>query len=99
MQTTQPTTTMGIWPMLERVATWLAGLLLAWWALVALVWVIGLQLIVPRLDHWRGPLQSMASWALGVPVQVQRVAVHTDAVLPELVLQQVVLGQGEQAPR
>ena len=99
MQTTQPTTTMGIWPMLERVATWLAGLLLAWWALVALVWVIGLQLIVPRLDDWRGPLQSMASWALGVPVQVQRVAVHTDAVLPELVLQQVVLGQGEQAPR
>ena len=85
--------------MLARVATWLAGLLLAWWALVAVLWMIGLHLIVPRLDQWRGPMQSLASWALGVPVQVQRVVANTEAVLPELVLQQVVLGQGAGAPR
>jgi len=85
--------------MLARVATWLAGLLLAWWALVAVLWMIGLHLIVPRLDQWRGPMQSLASWALGVPVQVQRVVANTQAVLPELVLQQVVLGQGAGAPR
>ena len=61
-----------------------AVLLLAAW--LALHW-----LILPRLDDWRPRIERQASQALGHPVQIGHIAVHSAGWVPAFVLQDVVL--------
>ncbi len=71
----------------------LAGGLAAW---LALHW-----LILPRLDVWRPQIEAQASRALGHPVQIGGITVHSGGWMPAFALTGVVLrdAQGREALR
>ena len=78
----------------------LGALVLAW--TVALVGWLTLQwLILPRLDDWRPRIEAQASRALGHPVQIGQIAVHSAGWVPAFVLHDVVLrdARGREALR
>ena len=74
------------------IGAWLLGLgawlTLHWW-------------ILPRLDDWRPRIEAQASRALGHPVQIGRIAVHSAGWVPSFVLHDVLLrdGRGREALR
>ena len=77
--------------MLGLTVRWgLRALVLAW--TVALVaWLTLHWLILPRLDDWRPRIEAQASRALGHPVQIGQIAVHSAGWVPAFVLHDVVL--------
>lgn len=74
-----------------RFCKWGLGLVLAAWAGVLLGWASLQWVILPRLDEWRPRLETLATQALGHPVQLGRLAAKGGGWLPMLELQDVVL--------
>jgi len=79
----------------------LAGVLVTAWTLALLAWLTLHWWILPRLDDWRPRIEAQASRALGHPVQIGRIAVHSSGWVPAFVLRDVVLrdGRGREALR
>ncbi len=77
------------------------GLLLAAWTLALLAWLTLHWLILPRLDDWRPAIQVQAGLALGHPVQIGQISVHSAGWVPAFTLRDVVLrdAQGREALR
>ena len=77
------------------------GVLLAAWTLALLAWLTLHWWILPRLDEWRPTIAAQAGRALGHPVQIGRIAVHSSGWVPAFVLHEVVLhdAQGREALR
>ena len=77
------------------------GLLLLAWTGVLVAWLTLHWLILPRLDDWRPRIEAQASRALGHPVQLGQIAVHSTGWVPAFVLRDVVLrdAQGREALR
>ena len=67
------------------------GLLLLTWSLALLAWLTLHWLILPRLDEWRPQVEAQAARALGHPVQIGRIAVHSSGWVPAFTLHDVVL--------
>lgn len=67
------------------------GLLLAIWSVALLAWLTLHWLILPRLDEWRPRVEAQAARALGHPVQIGRIGVHSSGWVPAFVLHDVVL--------
>ncbi|MDO9283636.1 MAG: DUF3971 domain-containing protein, partial [Aquabacterium sp.] len=67
------------------------GLLLALWSVALLAWLTLHWLILPRLDEWRPRVEAQAARALGHPVQIGRIAVHSSGWVPAFTLHDVVL--------
>jgi uncharacterized protein (TIGR02099 family) len=63
-------------------ARWSLGLLLAFWLLLALAWGALHGWIVPRIGEFRAQLETHASAALGVPVQIGQLHAHSEGLLP-----------------
>ena len=81
-----------------RLGYWL--LVLAWTGALA-AWLALHWLILPRLDDWRPRIEAQASRALGHPVQIGQIAVHSTGWVPAFVLRDVVLrdARGREALR
>ena len=77
------------------------ALLLLAWSLLLLAWLALHWFILPRLDDWRPELAAQASRALGHPVQIGRVEVHSAGWMPAFTLHDVVIldAQGRDALR
>ena len=56
-------------------------MLLAAWALVLVAWLSLQWLILPRLDEWRPKAETLATRALGHPVQIGRLATDVEVRL------------------
>ena len=77
------------------------GLLSAVWLLALVAWGSLHWLILPRLDEWRPRVESLATQALGHPVQIGHLAAQGGGWLPSFTLQDVVLrdATGQEALR
>ncbi len=84
----------------NRRRRWLLRLLvwpvLLLWTLLALAWLALHWLILPHIEEWRVPLEVRASAALGVPVKIGHIAVHSSGWVPSLELRDVKLLDAEQ---
>ena len=84
---------------LRRPAGWLArlagrtalALVAGAWVLCLAAWLTLHWWILPRLDDWRPRIEAQASRALGQPVQIGRIAVHSAGWVPSFVLHDVLL--------
>ena len=77
------------------------GLLLLAWTGALAAWLALHWLILPRLDDWRPRIEAEASRALGHPVQIGQITVHSAGWVPAFVLRDVVLrdARGHEALR
>ncbi|HEX5310274.1 YhdP family protein [Aquabacterium sp.] len=84
------------------IPSWLSQACKRWWRPVAwalgslfllasVAWGILLYQILPRIDEWRDALAQQATRALGVPVQIGRVAGRPEGLWPVLSLSEVRL--------
>ena len=84
----------------NRRRRWLLRLLvwpvLLLWTLLALAWLALHWLILPHIEEWRVPLEMRASAALGVPVKIGHIAVHSSGWVPALELRDVKLLDAQQ---
>lgn len=71
-----------------RPVAWALGSLLV---LASVAWAVLLYQILPRIDDWRDALAQQATRALGVPVQIGRVAGRPEGLWPVLSLAEVRL--------
>ncbi len=87
-------------PVQNRRRRWLLRLLvwpvLLLWTLLALAWLALHWLILPHIEEWRIPIEVRASTALGVPVRIGHIAVHSSGWVPALELRDVKLLDAEQ---
>ena len=67
------------------------GLLLAAWSLGLAAWLMLHWLILPRLDEWRPRIEAQAARALGHPVNIGQITVHSAGWVPAFTLRDVVL--------
>jgi len=56
------------------------------WLLVAMTWSAIHVFIVPRIGDWRTELETLATRAVGVPVRIGHIAVHTQGLVPSFEL-------------
>lgn len=78
----------GTWRWTWRLAV---GLLVTAWTLALLAWLTLHWWILPRLDDWRPRIETQAGRALGHPVQIGQISVHSAGWVPAFVLRDVVL--------
>ncbi len=87
-------------PSQNRRRRWLLRLLvwpvLLLWTLLALAWLALHWLILPHIEEWRVPLELRASAALGMPVKIGHIAVHSSGWVPALELRDVKLLDAQQ---
>jgi uncharacterized protein (TIGR02099 family) len=69
----------------------IVGLVIAAWSLLLLAWLSLHWFILPHIQQWRAPIESRASAALGVPVRIGTIAVHSSGWVPGIELHDVVL--------
>ncbi|MFY7873590.1 MAG: DUF3971 domain-containing protein, partial [Limnohabitans sp.] len=88
-------------PVLGRIGRLLTWMLLALGLLLALGWGVLHVWIVPRIAEYRGPLQTLASQAVGLPVRIGQVQALTTGWVPSLALSDIELldAQGRTALR
>ncbi len=67
------------------------GLILAAWSLLLIAWLILQWAILPHIEQWRGPIETRASAALGVPVRIGSIEVRTSGWVPSIELRDVIL--------
>jgi len=87
--------------MLGLTVRWGLGALVLAWTVALVAWLTLQWLILPRLDDWRPRIEAQASRALGHPVQIGQIAVHSAGWVPAFVLRDVVLrdARGREALR
>ncbi len=74
----------------QRVRRWLAGTLAT--LVIALAILVGLfRLLVPQISEYRDVIAHWAGEALGVPVEIAEIDVRWRWLVPEVVLEEVVL--------
>jgi len=78
-----------------RWAAFASGLML-WtlaiaWGVFGITWLVLHGWIVPRIGDWRGPLERVATQALGVPVRIENISARSTGVIPSFELQGVTL--------
>jgi uncharacterized protein (TIGR02099 family) len=61
------------------------------WILVLIAWLALYAFILPRLDDWRPAVEAQATRALGHPVQIGQLSVHSAGWVPTFALRDVVL--------
>jgi uncharacterized protein (TIGR02099 family) len=88
-----------LWRSMKWCARLGLGLLLAAWGLVLVAWLTLHWGILPHIEQWRGPLETQASRALGVPVKLGRIEVRSTGWVPSIELGEVSLldAQGQPA--
>jgi len=69
----------------------IGGLVIAAWSLLLLAWLSLHWFILPHIQQWRAPIESRASAALGVPVRIGTIEVHSSGWVPGIELRDVVL--------
>ena len=79
-------------------ARMLAGLVIAAWSLLLVAWLTLHWGILPHIDEWRPYIAARASHALGVPVQIEHIAVRSGRWWPALELHGVVLNDAQRRP-
>ena len=80
-----------------RGCRWALGLLLVAWACALLGWCTLQWLILPRLDEWRPKVESLATRALGHPVQIGALATVGGGWLPMFELREIYAAAGFRA--
>ena len=65
--------------------------LAAAWGVFLITWLVLHGWIVPRIGQWRGPLETAASQALGVPVQISSISASSTGLIPSFELKGVML--------
>lgn len=85
----------------RRLARWAVGVVLVAWSVLLLAWAVLYGAILPHADEWRGRVETRATQALGIPVRIGRIEVHSGGWVPALRLKDVVLldQQGREALR
>lgn len=77
-------------PLSQRIRRWLAGALAT--LVIALAILVGLfRLLVPQISEYRDVLANWAGDALGAPVEIAGIDVRWRWLVPEVVLEEVVL--------
>lgn len=77
-----------VWRSVLRVAGWAVFTL---WSLSVLAWLTLHWGILPRIDEWRPRIEQAVGHAMGMPVQIGRIEVHSSGWVPALALSEVVL--------
>src|SRR5678815_4294567 len=87
----QPVRGPGRHPWLVVGVRLVVGLVIAAWSLLLLAWLSLHWFILPHIQQWRAPIESRASAALGVPVRIGTIEVHSSGWVPGIELRDVVL--------
>ena len=69
----------------------IVGLVIAAWSLLLLAWLSLHWFILPHIQQWRTPIEARAGAALGVPVRIGTIEVHSSGWVPGIELRDVVL--------
>ena len=69
----------------------IVGLVIAAWSLLLLAWLSLHWFILPHIQQWRAPIEARAGAALGVPVRIGTIEVHSRGWVPGIELRDVVL--------
>ncbi len=80
-----------LWRSTKWCARLVLGLLLAAWGLVLVAWLTLHWGILPHIEQWRGPLETQATRALGVPVKLGSIQVRSRGWVPSIELNEVTL--------
>lgn len=85
----------------RRLARLAVGVVLFAWSVLLLAWAVLYGAILPHADEWRAQVEKRATQALGIPVRIGRIEVHSGGWVPALRLKDVVLldTQGREALR
>ena len=67
------------------------GLLFGAWSVLLLAWLTLHWGILPRIEQWRPQIEARATQALGVPVSIGAIRVHSSGWVPALEMSDVVL--------
>ena len=73
---------------LMRLLLWLV---IVAWSLVLVAWLTLHWGILPHIEQWRIPIETRASRALGVPVRIGAITVHSSGWVPAFELRDVTL--------
>ena len=68
------------------------------WSLLLIAWLTLHWWILPHIQQWRGPLETRASQALGVPVRIGHIEVKSSGWVPSFELRDVLLLDADQRP-
>ncbi|MEO6033094.1 MAG: YhdP family protein [Burkholderiaceae bacterium] len=79
------------WGGLRWIARALLGLVVTAWSLVLIAWLTLHWGILPHIEQWRQPIEARASAALGVPVRIGAIEVHSGGWVPAFELRDVRL--------
>lgn len=79
------------WRWAKNLLRVLAAVVAAGWSLLLIAWLTLYWGILPHVDEWRGPIETRASRALGVPVTIGGIEVQSSGWVPSLRLTDVVL--------
>ena len=80
---------------LMRLLLWLV---IVAWSLVLVAWLTLHWGILPHIEQWRIPIETRASRALGVPVRIGAITVHSSGWVPAFELRDVTLLDARQRP-
>ena len=94
----QRTATAVLLKRLLWVARSLLGLLVLAWSLLLIGWLTLHWGILPHIHQWREPIEARASKALGLPVRIGNIEVHSSGWVPSFELRDVQLLDAEQRP-
>lgn len=84
------------WRWARNLLRLLAAVVVAGWSLLLIAWLTLYWGILPHVDEWRGPIETRASQALGVPVTIGAIRVESRDWVPSLELTDVVLYDAQQ---
>ena len=91
-----PTLAGRSWAALRWVVRLLFAGVIAVWSLLLIAWLTLHWLILPHIQQWRGPLETRASQALGVPVRIGNIEVKSSGWVPSFELREVLLLDADQ---
>jgi uncharacterized protein (TIGR02099 family) len=86
-----PGTAPLVWARLRWAARWVLIVFAALSSVLLIAWLALHWAILPHIQQWREPIERRASQALGVPVRIGQIEVHSGGWVPSLELREVVV--------
>ena len=84
------------WAPLRWLVRFLVGAVVVIWSVLLVAWLALHWWILPHIEQWRGPIEMQASRALGVPLRIGQIEVHSSGWVPSVELREVQLLDAQQ---
>ena len=84
------------WAPLRWLVRFLIGAVIVIWSVLLVAWLALHWWILPHIEQWRGPIEMLASRALGVSLRIGQIEVRSSGWVPSVELREVQLLDAQQ---